>query len=233
MPEPSAPITHKTLTWRVCMGTLHVLYTLLWPTRIVGRDRVPRSGRIVVVANHQSFLDIPLVAKGVLRRHVSFVARDSLARSRFLAFVMRNCGAILIGRGRADRGALRSMIAHLEAEDAIAIFPEGTRSPDGLLRTPKKGALVAARKAGAAIVPCAVVGTHRAWPRGRRFPRPGRVEVRFGDPIDSTRPDALEVTWAAVAELLGQPAPAPTEHPQNTDDANASSAQHQPISENP
>lgn len=220
------------------MGTLHVLYTLLWPTKVRGRNRVPRSGRIVVVANHQSFLDIPLVAKGVLHRHVAFVARDSLASSSFLAFVMRNCGAILIGRGRADRGALRSMVAHLEAEDAVAIFPEGTRSPDGLLRAPKKGALVAARKAGAAIVPCAVVGTHRAWPRGRRFPRPGRVEVRFGDPIDSSRPDALEVTWTAIAELLGQSAPvstapAMTGHRKNTEDANASSAQHQPISENP
>lgn len=201
------PITHKTLTWRASMAALHVLYTIVWPTRVVGRERVPRSGRLVLVANHQSFLDIPLLAKGVLRRHVAFVARDSLARSRFLAFIMRHCGAILIGRGRADRAALRAMVAHLKAEDAIAIFPEGTRTPDGRLQVPKKGALVAARMAGAPILPCAIRGSHGAWPRGARFPHPHRLEVEFGAPIDSARPDALEATWAAIAEMLGEPLP--------------------------
>ena len=204
--EP-ALITRKTLTWRATMACLHVLYTLLWPTRVEGRERVPRTGRLVIVANHQSFLDIPLVARAVLHRHIAFVARDTLARSALLGFVMRQSGTILLTRGQADRAALRAMVAHLEAEDVVAVFPEGTRSPDGRLHEPKKGALVAARLAGAPILPCAISGSYRAWPRGARFPRPARLVARFGRPIDSARPDALQATWAQIAELVGEPGP--------------------------
>ena len=131
--------------------------------------------------------------------------------------VMRHTGAVLIERGKPDRAALRTMVAHLEAEDALAIFPEGTRSHDGSLLPPKKGALLAARLAGAPIVPCAVDGTHRAWPRSARLPRPGRLQVTFGDCIDPAREDALEATWAALAGMLGQPLPDETRPPHGAD----------------
>jgi len=229
-PGEPALVTRKTLVWRATMACLHVLYTLLWPTRVEGRERVPRAGRLVIVANHQSFLDIPLVARAVLHRHIAFVARDTLARSSLLGFVMRHCGTILLARGQADRAALRAMVAHLEAEDVVAVFPEGTRSPDGRLQPPKKGALVAARLAGAPILPCAIAGSYRAWPRGARFPRPGRLSARFGRPVDSARPDALEATWAQLAELLGEPAPPATDRtpPPAAPDAPGSGPQPNP-----
>jgi len=196
------PLTRRTLGYHLIMVFVHLAYTLIWPTRIRGREHVPDSGRVLVAANHQSFLDIPLVSKGLAGRHASFVARDSLARSRFLRWVLSQTGAILIDRTKGDRAALRSMVAHLEGEDAVVVFPEGTRSKDGSLGRPKKGFLLAARQSGAPIVPCAVSGSHRAWPRSRRLPRPGRVNITFGPAVDPARPDALEATWGAIAALL-------------------------------
>jgi len=200
------PLIRKTIVWRLIMGTVHVLYAVIWPTRVFGRDRVPRQGRVLIVANHQSFLDIPLVCKGVLHRHVAFVARDTLAKTRWLKFVLKHTGAILIDRTRGDRAALRAMARHLEAGDAVAIFPEGTRSRDGQLGQPKKGALLAARMAQAPILPCAVEGTIKAWPRGSR-PRPARIAVHFGELIDSSDADAMERTWSSIASMLGQEQP--------------------------
>lgn len=201
-------VIRKTWVWRLIMAFVHVLYTVVWPTRVEGRGRVPRRGPVVIVANHQSFLDIPLVARAVLHRHVAFVARRSLARSAPLGWVMRKTGTILIDRDRGDRAALRRMVAHLEAGDVVAVFPEGTRSPDGGLGRPKKGALLAARLAGAPIVPCALDGSGAAWPRRARLPRPGRLTARFGPQVDPESPDALERTWGAIGAMLGQEPPA-------------------------
>ena len=198
----TAPTTRKGLVWRGIMACVHVLYTVVWPTRVRGRANVPREGAALVVANHQSFLDIPLIAKAAHHRHLAFVARETLARSRILAFVMRECGAILIDRDRGDRAALRQMTEVLKAGGVVAIFPEGTRTRDGSLGTPKKGALLAARQAGAPIVPCTLDGSFQAWPRGRRFPGPGRLSVTFGEPVAPDRRDALEATWAQVAGFL-------------------------------
>jgi 1-acyl-sn-glycerol-3-phosphate acyltransferase len=199
----AALLTAKSLTWRLIMVFVHPLYTLVWPTRVRGRRNVPTRGRAVIVANHQSFLDIPLICKAAHHRHLAFVARASLANSKVLSFVMRECGAIQIDRDRGDRAALRRMIEVLQADGVVVIFPEGSRTRDGGLSRPKKGALMAARRAGAVIVPCALDGSFAAWKPGRRFPRPGRLRVTFGSAIDPESPDALEATWGVVGELLG------------------------------
>ncbi len=196
-------MTKKGITWRVLMFFIHIATTVVWPTRVEGRSRVPKTGKALIVANHQSFLDIPLLTKAAHHRHLAFVARATLAESAVFAFVMRHCGAILIDRDRGDRAALRRMTEVLEAGGVVVIFPEGRRTRDGAIATPKKGALLAARLAGAPIVPCAVDGSFAAWPPSRRFPRPGRISVRFGVPVPSDQGDALDATWEQIRELLG------------------------------
>ena len=201
--EDAAPITRKGLVWRGIMGAVHLLYTLVWPTRVTGRDRVPSEGPALIAANHQSFLDIPLIAKAAHHRHLAFVARESLARSRVLAFVMRRCGAILIDPAGGDRSALRRMAQVLKQGGVVVIFPEGTRTRSGKLGEPKKGAVIAARQAGAPIIPCAIDGSFAAWPPDRKLPRPGRLRVAFAEPVPPDAKDALGRTWGAIAGLLG------------------------------
>ncbi len=198
-PEP--PLTHATFVYRLTRALMNLWYLPYFRRRVRGVEHLPRGGGVLIAANHQSFLDIPLIAIGA-PRHVSFVARKSLAHSRWLAYVMRECGAVLVEPGKSNRAALREMSAHLEAGDCVAIFPEGTRTPDGELKDFKAGALIAARSAKVPIVPCVIRGTFEAWGKGKLFPRPRRIELEFCAPIDSESADALERTRAAIAGRL-------------------------------
>jgi 1-acyl-sn-glycerol-3-phosphate acyltransferase len=195
-------LTRKTLVYHLChFGSL--FYCKLWHRiSYEGLEHIPRAGGAVIASNHQSHIDI-LIYGGGVPRHVCFVARDTLAEQRWLGFVMRQCGAVLVKRGASDRRALRAMADHLEQGDLVAIFPEGTRTRDGNLQEFKGGALLAARLAKVPIVPAGIRGAFEAFPRGRALPRPVKIRVRFGPPIDSALPDAQERLIAAIATLAG------------------------------
>ncbi|MCE9594945.1 MAG: 1-acyl-sn-glycerol-3-phosphate acyltransferase [Planctomycetes bacterium] len=196
--------TDKTWVYRLCRGGSNLAYRVFLPPTFRGVEHLPSNGGVLIAANHQSFLDIPLLSLGT-DRHVCFVARDTLAETRLLAFIMRGCNAVLIGRGKGDRSALRAIVAHLAAGDCVAMFPEGTRSRDGQLGRFHAGAVVAARMAGVPIVPAAIDGSWRAWPPGRKLPRPTRLSLDFAPAIDSAAPDALDRVRAAIVERLPAP----------------------------
>ncbi|MBM3989656.1 MAG: 1-acyl-sn-glycerol-3-phosphate acyltransferase [Planctomycetes bacterium] len=200
----SAPqiLTHATLGYHCARFSTWSFGALWFRERFEGREHLPQQGGVVVVSNHQSFYDIPLLSHAIAR-HVSFVARDTLANFAPLAWLMRTCGAVLIKRGAPDRAALREMVTHLERGDCLVVFPEGTRTIDGRVSGFKAGALLAARMAKVPIVPCSIRGSFEALPKGALFPRPKRIRVRFGAPIDSHLDDALERAHAAVVEMTG------------------------------
>ncbi|MCP3914178.1 MAG: (d)CMP kinase [bacterium] len=211
-PQPPAPAVEERafdvrvergLTYRFLMFWVHLGYTWIWRMRAYDTGHVP-SGGVLIVSNHQSYLDIPLIAEALRKRHVGFVARASLAKSRVLGFIMRHCGSVLIDRGRGDHRALRETVAHLRQGDAMTIFPEGTRTRDGSIGKFQGGALLAARRARVPIVPCAIRGSFTAWPPGRKLPRAGRLELAFGAPIDPRAKDALEQCRAVIEERLAQ-----------------------------
>jgi 1-acyl-sn-glycerol-3-phosphate acyltransferase len=195
-------LTHKTLVYRMCSkGSLFFCKTY-FRLRVEGLANIPMEGGAVLASNHQSFVDI-LILGACMPRHVAFVARDTLAEWRWLAYIMRQCGAVLVRRGTSDRRAMRGMADHLERGDIVVIYPEGTRTRTGALQEFKGGALLAARMAGVPIIPCGIRGAFEAWPRGRTIPRPKKIGVRFGSPIDSSAPDAQERLVAAVQALIG------------------------------
>jgi 1-acyl-sn-glycerol-3-phosphate acyltransferase len=165
---------------------------------VEGREHLPLTGGALLVANHQSFLDIPMVAVGA-PRHVAFVARRSLARSRFLDWLMRHSECVLIDPGSADRAALAAMIEHLQRGRCVAVFPEGTRTRDGAIGTFRGGAALAARRAGVPIVPAAILGAYEAWPRHHRLPAPRRVRIRFTPPLAPETPDVMQRARDAIA----------------------------------
>jgi len=168
--------------------------------RIEGVEHMPADGGVVIASNHESFLDIPLIACST-PRHVAFVARSTLRQSRLLAFIMQQSGVILVHRDRPDHSAVRSMVEYLQHGGCVALFPEGTRSRTGDLGRFRSGAVIAARKAGVPIVPAGIRGCREVFPPGRKVPKRGPIEIRLGAPIDSGRSDALEELRRSISRL--------------------------------
>ena len=191
----------RTLTYRFCVGSCWWLgKTPLMRCKVTGREHVPKTGPCVFVANHQSFLDIPFLAAQI-PRHVSFVARESLAKSSLLAFIMAQAGCVLVKRGETELTAVREIVAHLEGGDAVCIFPEGTRSKDGSIGEFRRGALLAARRGKAPVIPIGITGSFEAWPPGQKWPQPHPIRFAFGEPIDPRAENALEIVRERVVEL--------------------------------
>ena len=147
-----------------------------------GADHVPRQGPVLLVANHSSALDPPLVG-GVCPRPLSFLAKAQLFDIPGFGALIRRLNARPLRRESADAGALRTARRLLEEGAALLVFPEGTRGPEGTLREPKAGAAMLAVLTGAAVVPVFISGSGRALPKGGRLPRPAKVRVTFGPPL--------------------------------------------------
>jgi 1-acyl-sn-glycerol-3-phosphate acyltransferase len=147
-----------------------------------GQQHVPRDGALLLVANHSSFLDPPLVG-AVAPRQLSFLAKEELFRVPLLGRLIHALNARPVRREGGDAKALRTALRLLEEGRALLVFPEGTRGDEGNLRTPKAGAGMLAVLSGATVVPAYVRGSGTVWPRGRSLPRPGKVVVTFGEPM--------------------------------------------------
>ncbi|WP_347243234.1 lysophospholipid acyltransferase family protein [Thermogutta sp.] len=154
---------------------------LMFRIRYFGVANVPREGALLVVSNHQSHLDPPLIGAGIPRT-MHYLARKSLFRFPGFAQLIRSYGAIPLDLNNPLSG-LKEALACLQTGEAVLIFPEGTRSPDGELHPFHKGFRMLAIRSRARILPTAIEGAFAAWPKWRSFPRPGRVAVRFGFPL--------------------------------------------------
>ncbi len=174
------------LYW-VVKAIVSPLLRLVCRVRVEGREHVPADGPVILAANHRSFLDsmfIPLV----VRRRVTFVAKAEYFDDPKTAWFFRGVGQIPIRRegGSASAGALAAAADVLAAGGVFGIYPEGTRTRDGLLHRGHTGVARLALGSGAPIVPVGLVGTDEVQPVDRRLPRFGRVvTIRFGAPIDT------------------------------------------------
>jgi 1-acyl-sn-glycerol-3-phosphate acyltransferase len=206
--QPKTPVIdiESTPVYALTRFTTGVELALMHRCQYLDTHHVPLEGGALIVCNHQSFLDIPIIANATPnRRHVCFVARDSLANFKPLAWLMRQCRAVLIKRGAAERGALNEMIEHLKAGDLVCVFPEGTRSKDGSLGDFLPGAVFAAKRAKVALIPAGIRGAFKAMPRSSKLPLPRfkRISVRFGAAIDAQDRSALDQAKVVIQGLVG------------------------------
>jgi len=159
-----------------------VFCILFFRLRFEGLDNVPRKGPVVLVSNHQSFLD-PLFCGVGLKRQIHFMARDTLFTNRFFGAILSSVKAVPVKRGQADLSAIRKIIAALKAGGSACLFPEGTRTPDGRIADFKPGFGLLCRKSNASIVPVLIDGAFERWPKGKRVFSPGPVTVCYGKAI--------------------------------------------------
>jgi CMP/dCMP kinase len=173
--------------YAVCKPIALAIMRALWRLEGRGLQHVPASGPVLLVSNHSSVLDPPFVG-GVAPRQLTFLAKAELFEVPLFGRLIHGLNARPVRREGADAGALRVALRALERGAALLVFPEGTRGDEGQLREPKPGAALLAVLSGAPVVPVRVHGSGRAWPRGRRLPRPAKVVVTFGPALRFERP---------------------------------------------
>jgi 1-acyl-sn-glycerol-3-phosphate acyltransferase len=168
-----------------------------------GREHVPATGSLLVVSNHRSILDPPLVG-GAAPRQLSFLAKAELFRIPLFGWLIRALGARPVRREGADAQALRTALATLQAGEALLVFPEGTRSESAQLGEAKPGAGMLAVLSGAPVVPVYIAGTGQALPRGGVVPRPVKVRVRFGPALrfEAAPGESRKERYREVAEQM-------------------------------
>ncbi|GAA1015792.1 MULTISPECIES: lysophospholipid acyltransferase family protein [Streptomyces] len=165
------------------------LLRLLFRPRVEGLEHIPAEGAAIIAGNHLSALD-PLLMPAVLKRRVTFLVKAEYftapgLKGRLTALVLGGAGQIPVDRsGRAaGETALQEGLRALERGELLAIYPEGTRSPDGRLYRGKVGVAVMALAARVPVIPCAMVKALGIRPRGRILPGPSPVTIRFGEPL--------------------------------------------------
>jgi 1-acyl-sn-glycerol-3-phosphate acyltransferase len=134
------------------------------------------------VANHQSHLD-PVLVGLACPRQLKYLARHDLFFWPF-SWWIRALGAVPIDRKRGALGGIKTTLKLLEEREAVLVFPEGSRTPDGRLHALLAGFCLLARRSGATVVPLAIRGAYDSMPRGRLFPRPCSIVLAFAPPID-------------------------------------------------
>ena len=168
----------------------------MYRLEVVGADRLPVTGPMVIAPNHDSVLD-GIVLGAAISRELRFLAKTELWQSRLLGWVLDGLGAIRIKRGHGDHLALARMRQELEAGQAVAIFPQGAIYGDRMWH---RGAARMALVTGAPLVPVRLVGTAQALSRGRiGFPR---LRIIIGEPIKVARAQEEPVAATKLTQRL-------------------------------
>ncbi|MGH1548656.1 lysophospholipid acyltransferase family protein [Leifsonia poae] len=196
------------------------LLKLVYRPHVIGKRNVPKHGPVILASNHLSFIDsvvIPMTAP----RRVQFLAKSSYfegtgVKGRISRAFFTAIGAVGVkrGAGAAAQEALDQSRRIIDTGAAFALYPEGTRSLDGRLYKGRTGIGWLALTTGAVVVPVGLIGTDQMQPVGAKFPKPHRITVRFGEPLDLShfgppesgraRRQATDAIMAAIHSLTGQ-----------------------------
>ena len=195
MPKQTDPMpAFRPPVYRLLQLTVRLGLHILWRVRVEGLENVPAEGAVLLCANHISAVDPPAVG-AVVERSTHFMAKQELFSH--LGWLLPSIGAFPVNRDVRDASAVRQALRLLRAGRVVGLFPEGHRQPVGRLGEPRPGSGSLIAHAGGAIVPIAIRGSWRIF---------GRVEMRFGTPIDvSGSPDPAGDVMRAIARLYYRP----------------------------
>ncbi len=165
--------------WKV----FRFIYATYFRWKRVGREHVPLTGPVILAGNHASFIDPPLIGCA-LDREINYLGRESLFRYPLVGRLLRSWNSVPVDRDGGGARGLKTILDRLLKGGAIILFPEGTRTSDGRLQPARSGIGLTVIKSEAPVIPVRVFGTFEAMGRHMTFPRPRRIGVVYGAPID-------------------------------------------------
>jgi 1-acyl-sn-glycerol-3-phosphate acyltransferase len=173
------------------------IYKFVFKGHLIGRENIPQKGNFIMVSNHGSLLDPPLLGHA-LGRNISFMAKAELFKIPFIGFVIRACGAYPVKRGIADKNTIQTACNKLSSNKCIGIFIDGTRQKNGRVNKPKQGAALLAFKNQTLLLPVAIVNSHKLIRFKYCIPMFSKIVIKVGKPLlppqSSSRDDLSSVT---------------------------------------
>jgi len=193
------------LLYRLVWLLSRVVFAVYFRWRVYHPERVPLKGPVILAANHASFIDPPLVGAG-LKREINYLARESLFRFPVVGATLRAVNSVPVDRDGGGAAGLKAILGRLLAGGGIILFPEGTRTRDGLLQPARSGIGLAVIKSDAPVVPVRVFGTFEAYGRHSKFPRPHPIAVKYGQPMffEELRAEAKTCSKQRLKEIYPQ-----------------------------
>ncbi|HET6251603.1 MAG TPA: lysophospholipid acyltransferase family protein [Tepidisphaeraceae bacterium] len=179
---PRRDRNRRTPIWILIQQAARVMNTVVFDLKTYGAYNVPKTGGVLLVSNHQSFLD-PIILSSGLDRTLSYLAKAELFHNRFFGWLIGSLNAFPVEQGAGDVGAVREAIARLQEGHLLNVYPEGARTPDGEIQPMEKGVGLVIRRAKVPVVPVAIAGSFEAWPKHKKYPRPYPLRIMVGPPM--------------------------------------------------
>lgn len=162
--------------------TLNIFFRIVFRMKVTGHENYPKSEAFIAAANHVSLIDPPILGV-IFNRSVNIMAKTELFKIPVLGPVIKTLGSFPVVRESADTKALKHAISLLKNGKIVGIFPEGRRSATGEMLEGELGMALMAKQTGAPVVPCAIIGTHKAIRFKWIFPVFSRFFVKIGKPV--------------------------------------------------
>jgi 1-acyl-sn-glycerol-3-phosphate acyltransferase len=213
--EPIAVPTPPTLKSRLIYGLTRVLaapiFTLGFSFRYQANRKLPKTGPLLIIANHQSYLDPPLVGLA-FDRQLIYLARKTLFRHPLFRAMIEGLNAVPIDQEGIGKEGLKAILDELGRGKTVLVFPEGSRTPDGAIHELRGGIHLLIKKSPAPIVPVGIAGAYDAWPIWRKYPilsplflppTKRTIAVVVGEPLNPSRYSKMPRD-EAMSDLFGE-----------------------------
>jgi len=173
------------------------IYKFVFRGHLIGRENIPQKNSFIMVSNHGSLLDPPLLGHA-LGCNISFMAKSELFKVPLLGFIIKACGAYPVKRGIVDKNTIKTACKKLSNNNCIGIFIDGTRQKNGRVNKPKQGAALLAFKNQKLLLPVAIVNSHSLIRFKFCIPLFSKIVIKVGKPVQppqsSSRDDLHSVT---------------------------------------
>jgi 1-acyl-sn-glycerol-3-phosphate acyltransferase len=192
--------------WKFAQCVARIATTCCFDLKVYGERHVPRKGGVLLVANHQSYLD-PVLIGARLSRPLNYIAKSELFENPHAARFLRFLNGFPVHQGTTDIAAMRETINRLRAGKALAIFPEGSRTNNGELLPIERGVSLVIRRAKVPVIPVVIDGSYEAWPMDRPMFRPWDIRVQYGPAMqlaNKSEPEILSIIGNTLRDMLQQ-----------------------------